>query len=198
MKFAEALTQVIDTQFAQEIDAAQFGFDEDYLRQSRDEIATGSTNIRLSAQIIGGLAQDRLFRVPDVEYGTFDNCREYGVTVTVKGFTFAVYEHRNSDTICVNGCKAEDVLPYGPYAADGDKYDVLAVFAYNQPGEALAALERLIESITPTTTRQDLAVLGDRLSYAESWKATAPTSATPSSAPRAGKPSACPAAHSTR
>jgi len=61
-----------------------------------------------------------------VEVGTFDNCREYGKTYRVLGakqdYTFCVYEHRNSDQICINGCPTGEVKPYGPYC-NGSKYD---------------------------------------------------------------------------
>lgn len=61
-----------------------------------------------------------------VEVGTFDNCREYGNTYRVlngeQDYTFCVYEHRNSDEICINGCPTSEVKPFGPYI-NGSKWD---------------------------------------------------------------------------
>jgi hypothetical protein len=42
----------------------------------------------------------------NITIGTFTNCREVGLTFAVlekKNFTFCVYEHRNSDSIIING-----------------------------------------------------------------------------------------------
>lgn len=77
--------------------------------------------------------------------GEFDNCREYGYTYALSGakqdIVFCVYEHRNSDQIIINGCLRKDVKSYGPYK-EGNKYDVLAEFSYNQYTECA---ERLAE-----------------------------------------------------
>lgn len=70
----------------------------------------------------------------ELEILTFNNCREYGYTYAVKGgkqdHVFCVYEHRNSDQICINGCKRKDIKPYGPYL-DGSKWDVLHMEDYD-------------------------------------------------------------------
>lgn len=59
------------------------------------------------------------------EFGFFENYREYGLTYTVGGWTFAVYQHRNSDEMHLEGCPTDEVMEYGPYGSD-DKYDTLA------------------------------------------------------------------------
>lgn len=71
----------------------------------------------------------------ELEIGNFDNCREYGFTYSIKGSkqdnVFCVYEHRNSDQICVNGCAREDVKSYGPYSGE-TKWDVLFSANYEE------------------------------------------------------------------
>lgn len=95
----------------------------------------GSKQERL-AEIILSLTIEELTDIRfagKVEIGTFDNCRERGYTYKVDGgeFTYCVYEHRNSDQIIINGCKNEEVKPYGPYNG-GSKYDYLECFSYNE------------------------------------------------------------------
>ena len=81
----------------------------------------------------------------EVEVGTFDNCREYGNTYRVidalQDYTFCVYEHRNSDQIIINGCKSDEIKPYGPYSGES-KYDFYASFGY---GEHYNATKKLYE-----------------------------------------------------
>lgn len=79
----------------------------------------------------------------DLLLGEFDNCREWGYTYALSGakqdIVFCVYEHRNSDQIVINGCLRKDVQSFGPYK-QGDKYDVLAEFSYNQYSECAEQL----------------------------------------------------------
>lgn len=81
----------------------------------------------------------------ELEIGEFENCREYGYTYSLLGGiqdnVFCVYEHRNSDNICINGCKREDVKPYGPYSGES-KWDTLGSFSYS---EYHAASKQLVE-----------------------------------------------------
>ena len=71
-----------------------------------------------------------------IEVSEFDNCREYGFQYRVlngkQDVSFTVYEHRNSDNIIINGCKTEDVQPYGAYLKGGSKWDYLACFGYEE------------------------------------------------------------------
>lgn len=84
---------------------------------------------------------------PILEIGEFDNCREYGFTYSILGgvqdMVFCVYEHRNSDQIIINGCKRQDVKPYGPYNGT-NKYDYLANFSYDQYAEAAEQLAKFL------------------------------------------------------
>lgn len=87
------------------------------------------TNVKLGAEV-GYYLADWLGtgRYPTV--GLFDNCREYGLTFESGGWTFCVYEHRNSDSICIEGCPTDEVKSYGPYGGV-DNYDTIACFQYD-------------------------------------------------------------------
>lgn len=87
----------------------------------------------------------------DISIGAFTNCRENGLTFILNGvyddagtfiigdpkfglsvsFTYCVYEHRNTDSIIING--REGLITMNgelPYAGES-KYDYLAEFPYN-------------------------------------------------------------------
>lgn len=86
----------------------------------------------------------------ELDIGTFDNCRESGYTYSIVGSkqdnVFCVYEHRNSDEICINGCAREDVKPYGPYSGE-TRWDVLFKAGYEDYHPVAQQLaEWLIES----------------------------------------------------
>jgi hypothetical protein len=82
---------------------------------------------------------------PAIEIGEFDNCRESGFTYSLLGgkqdMVFCVYEHRNSDSIIINGCMRQHMKAYGPYNGDS-KWDYLATFSY---GDYTGCAERLAE-----------------------------------------------------
>jgi hypothetical protein len=75
-----------------------------------------------------------------VEVGRYENCREQGYIFSVqykgKQRNYCVYEHRNSDELCVvvfdaatlNTPKAETVFN----AMNGDKYNVTNAFEYGR------------------------------------------------------------------
>lgn len=92
-----------------------------------------------------------------VDFGTFDNCREYGLTFTVPGWQFCVYEHRNSDEICVQGCPIDEVNPWGPYGGV-DKWDVLGRASGEMYGAAAALLIAALRFVNehPKATRQEV------------------------------------------
>jgi len=125
---------------------------------TRDEVATGRENIRIASIVGNDIVGDLLYDIRDeLVFGTFDNDREYGITVTVGGWTFAVYEHRNSDDIIVNGCPTDDVEPFGPYGGGG-KYDVLHSSPWRNYEGASAALATAIRRVrnVPSTGRSKL------------------------------------------
>ncbi|MCP6727399.1 MAG: hypothetical protein KJI69_05320 [Patescibacteria group bacterium] len=77
------------------------------------------------------------------------NCREQGYAYSVynlktsETFTWCTYEHRNSDSIIINGKKGmhsrSGELPY-----KGDKYEYIASFDYNEHYEAAQTLAKEI------------------------------------------------------
>jgi hypothetical protein len=158
MKFNTAISALIDQAHARSVShhIAIPGWENP---PTRDEVATGRENIRIAAIVGNDLVSDLLYDIRDeLVFGTFDNCREYGITVTVGGWTFSVYEHRNSDDIIVNGCPTADVQPFGPYAKDGDKYDVLFSTRWRNYEGASAALAAAIQRVrnVPGTGREKL------------------------------------------
>ena len=137
MKFNEALTALIDQQ-------AALG----YGGKTRDEVAAGDENVRIAHEVFGepGLSDEFYGEEHLLDFGVFENCREYGVTVTVAGWTFAAYEHRNSDKICVEGCPTDEVKEYGPYGGE-DKHDVLFSARwkhYSDVADAVVAAARYV------------------------------------------------------
>jgi len=126
---------------------------------SRDLIAASDHNVRIAVEVFGeGGLLDEFYQEEDkLDFGTFENCREYGVTVTVGGWTFAAYEHRNSDDICIEGTRTANVKPYGPYGTD-DKYDVLFSARWKQYHEAATAINAITRHVlsNPDATRDDL------------------------------------------
>lgn len=97
-----------------------------------------------------------------VDWGTFENCREWGLTVsTAGGWTFCFYEHRNSDSICIEGCPTSEIRPYGPYGLE-DKHDTLSnsqFERYDEVAKTLSVMIRLTVG-SASTTRSDLQVVG--------------------------------------
>jgi hypothetical protein len=156
--FSTALTQAISEQHNRQIGyhIPIPGYEEP---SSRDLVAASNVNIRLAVDVFGesGLLDHFYKREELLDFGTFDNCREYGVTVSVGGWTFAVYEHRNSDNICIEGCPTDQVKEYGPYGTD-DKYDVLFEADYSGQYTARAAMVAIADYVldTPTATREQV------------------------------------------
>lgn len=98
-----------------------------------------------------------------VTWGTFDNCREHGLTVsTPGGWTFCWYEHRNSNSIHIEGCPTREVREYGPYGGES-KGDTLAEFWPETYDDVAAGLAEMIRhTIEHNTVRGDLKTIGLR------------------------------------
>ena len=106
-----------------------------------------------------------------VTWGTFDNCREHGLTVTnAHGWTFCWYQHRNSDLIHIEGCPTSDIREYGPYGGD-NKWDTLAIFWPETYVDVAACLVEMLRSADSRTTRADLKAVGAHHSNYERMKA---------------------------
>lgn len=100
-------------------------------------------NWDISREVMGAISEGFGSRV---DFGTFDNCREWGLTVTAGDWTFCTYEHRNGDTIEIQGCPTDQVQPFGPWGDADDSYDTLSRSRCGQFQEATAVLARLIEA----------------------------------------------------
>jgi hypothetical protein len=82
----------------------------------------------------------------ELEVKWFDNCRERGYMYRLlnakQDYTFSVYEHRNSDSIIINGCKTESVESFGAYK--GDKWDYYHKYTYDQHYYVAKKLTRML------------------------------------------------------
>ena len=97
-----------------------------------------------------------------VSFDTFDNCREHGVMVsTAWGWSFCWYEHRNSDSIHIEGCPTNEIKHYGPYGGVS-KWDTLGEFwpeTYSVVAEALIEMIEMARTI-PNCDRATLKSVG--------------------------------------
>lgn len=87
------------------------------------------------------------------DFGTFDNCREYGLTFTASGWQFAVFEHRNSDHIMLEGCPLAEVKEWGPYGGI-DKWHMIAHVGcedYDGAADMLEAALRYVHGVAGAT-----------------------------------------------
>lgn len=116
------------------------------------------SNSRISAIVFGALDDED--DLPPLTYGTFDNCREWGLTVSVGGWTWCAYEHRNSDQIQLQGCPDAEVRPYGPYgnAGHASKWDTLGSLGPHDEWVAADALVHAIRFVVanPQATRDQV------------------------------------------
>lgn len=116
-------------------------------------LVSGQNHMFGNAQRIGlGLVFPRLLEEAaaklshghlSVSVSTFYNCREAGLVYTImepsgKLQSFSVYEHRNSDSIIINGCEDWDGESL-PYAADSKNafYAEIPCGEYSQAADAL-------------------------------------------------------------
>lgn len=163
MRFNEALVKLVDDHYRQHCEWNSSPSMREFLRP-RDVWVAQSHNVRIAADVFGWLDGDYLYQDKTVDYDVFDNCREWGLTVTVAGWTFCAYEHRNSGNICIEGCREENVKHYGPYGGE-DKWDVLASFPWRHGYEASLALEDMIRAVREdpaAVTRADLVRVAKR------------------------------------
>lgn len=122
-----------------------------------------SSGIKVSTEILERLKKRTDLLATNIYIGCFTNCRECGFTYVamdcfVDGevkyiptdywFTFCTYEHRNSDSIIINGKKGLISLAGDlPYA--GDKWDYLSSVGFEEYDKATDELVRLInEKVT--------------------------------------------------
>ncbi|OBG32386.1 hypothetical protein [Mycolicibacter heraklionensis] len=119
---------------------------------------TWPTNVEIARAVGGALAEGLGRRIT---FGTFDNCREYGLTFTAGDWTFCCFEHRNSDQIMVEGCPTAEMKEWGPYGCY-DKYSMMWHASdghYQSVTRALSAV--LVAALNgPLTRLEAIAILG--------------------------------------
>lgn len=143
LTYNQAMTALIDERYEETKSWNSFPY-------TRDQVATECENICIAAELFGehGIGESFYQEIKDglVTFGFFNNCRGYGLTVEIAGWTFCAYEHRNSGNICIEGCPTAEIKPYGPYGGV-DKYDTLASFGYREYGKAREALIVMMETV---------------------------------------------------
>lgn len=159
MRLAEALQAHIEDQYGQYVENTKSWSSAPMM--SREEYAAeGSSQFTIAAEVGSrvAMAMGEL-----VTFGVFDNCREHGITVTAPGrdldpatgWTFCVYEHRNSDEICLEGCPTAAIQTWGPYGGES-KYDVLHRSRYEDYASAATAMVAMLRATV------DLKLVGRR------------------------------------
>ena len=93
---------------------------------------------------------------PVIMVGRYENCREQGYILTLMSSQcgrqiahYAIYEHRNSDNICVNKFRGSFInTPNADVVWSGreSKYDYDQAFSYNEVWEAYEWLEEDIKA----------------------------------------------------
>lgn len=134
MKFYEAVEQLVQDQYTD--------WGKGYYK-SPVVFALASTQVSIAYRVFECLEDDS--SIVDIEFGTFDNCREYGLTVTAGDWTFCAYEHRNSDQIHIEGCPTTDIQEWGPYGGD-DKFDTLAHYGWQRYESAASGLRAAVRA----------------------------------------------------
>lgn len=151
MRYAEAVAAHIDAQYSEYADYYR-GRDGVVLMTRTDYANDGGSNFAIAAEV-GHRVATKLGEL--VSFGVFDNCREHGITIAAPGhdlrpdtgWTFCVYEHHNSDQICIEGCPTPAVETWGPYGGV-DKYDVLHRSRFEDYDSAAAALVAMLQAAT--------------------------------------------------
>lgn len=110
--------------------------EQDFYGYPEDEHA----NMVIAKEVGGALAEGFGDKI---DFGTFDNCREWGLTFTAGNWQFCCYEHRNSDDIHIEGCKLENRQTWGPYGGT-DKYRTLFRTSYGDYQAVTAALAAVL------------------------------------------------------
>lgn len=103
--------------------------------------------LKISIVILELLRDKEALKDIPVTINCFTNCREQGLTYVChagKSFTWCTYEHRNTDSIIING-KPGYVNLNGdlPYSGDS-KWEYLKEFGYNEFDECADALTEMI------------------------------------------------------
>jgi hypothetical protein len=153
MRYASAIEAHVDQQYGQHVESHR-------LYWSHRPLETREEFLSVEYQGEGSqfdIAREVGLRVAKemgelVSFGVFDNCREHGITVTsAGGWTFCVYEHRNSDEINIEGCPTGEIQEWGPYGGE-NKYDTLYSTCWMDYDGAAKAMITLLKT---TVERRD-------------------------------------------
>lgn len=154
-----AITRLIDERHAERLTYDWLDAEE----LTRDLTILGNAQIRVAYEVGSNLAASLEYynRETDVDFtvdwGTFSNGREYGLTFTHDSWTFCFYEHRNSDQIHFEGCPTNEVADYGPYGGE-DKYDTLGSVDYDEPVGMAEIIARVLSWTTDGKPRNRAAL----------------------------------------
>ncbi|ATN89917.1 hypothetical protein SEA_KLEIN_211 [Mycobacterium phage Klein] len=145
MRYTEAIEEHIRQQYADHVESAKrMGWEVYSLEYFMSKEYRGESGQFDIAREVATRVAKEMGEL--VTFGVFDNCRENGITVTsAGGWTFCVYEHRNSDNICIEGCPTSKVQPYGPYGGT-DKWDTLYATEWKNYDGAAAAMVALLKA----------------------------------------------------
>lgn len=170
LTFDEAINALIQQQYESRVKNHLPGWPLPTIAQ----VALETPNIRIAYEVfgesgLGDLRYDDYYKPDDDgvrprKFGVFDNCREYGLTVRAGDWTFCVYEHRNSDSICIEGCPTSEAPFYGPYGGE-DKYDTLATYGPGKYAQVALCLAEMIDRVTsgvPISRASLKAIGGDK------------------------------------
>lgn len=127
MKYADPTTGLSYSEAIAQLEAANPAYPWSELDIDKPGV-TWPTNVEIAREVGGALAEGFGDRIT---FGTFDNCREYGLTFTAGDWTFCCFEHRNSDQIYVEGCPTAEMKEWGPYGCE-DKWSMMWWTSYEQ------------------------------------------------------------------
>lgn len=104
-------------------------------------------------------------RMKNVSVSPFFNSREFGLVYSVltpEGNTrsFSVYEHRNSDSIIINGKTNWDITdqPYGPYPGE-NQHQFFAEFSYDSRRQVAETLGYFLKSAQKGELEDDVTLM---------------------------------------
>jgi hypothetical protein len=117
-------------------------------RKKGEEMIALSSGLKNSLVVLELLRNNEELKDIPVSVGTFTNSRECGLTFAIIGkqcFTWCVYEHRNGDSIIING-KSGYISMNGelPYIADSN-WEYIASFEFGEYSQAAEKLSELVQ-----------------------------------------------------
>lgn len=156
MEYATPTTGLSYSEAIAQLEAANPAWDNSELCIDEPGI-TWPANVEIAREVGGALAEGFGDRIT---FGTFDNCREYGLTFTAGDWTFCCFEHRNSDQIYAEGCPTVEMKEWGPYGCE-DKWSMMWWADHEQYQTVTRALSAVLLAAMsgPLTRPEAIAVL---------------------------------------